>query len=65
MTASQFKKNELVIDAVLRNLEIIGEASNSIPPAIQLDHPDIPWRQMVTLRNFVIRQLLSSKGESL
>ena len=27
MTASQFKKNELVIDAVVRNLEIIGEAS--------------------------------------
>ena len=31
MTAGQFKKNELVIDAVVRNLEIIGEASKNIP----------------------------------
>lgn len=30
MTASQFKKNELVIDAVVRTLEIIGEASKNI-----------------------------------
>lgn len=32
MTATQFKKSELVIDAVVRNLEIIGEASKNILP---------------------------------
>lgn len=56
MTAFQFKKNQLVIDAVIRNFEIIGEASNSIPLTIQRAHPHIPWRQMIALRNFLIHE---------
>lgn len=43
MTLTQFKKNQLVIDAVIRNLEIIGEASNYIPKTIQSTNPTIPW----------------------
>ena len=35
MTASEFKKNELVIDAVIRNFEIIGEASVHIPHEVR------------------------------
>jgi len=46
MTLNQFKKNELVIDAVVRNLEIIGEASRSIPATVKRAHADIPWKQM-------------------
>jgi uncharacterized protein with HEPN domain len=56
MTAAQFKRNELVKDAVIRNFEIIGEASNSIPLAVQEAHPTIPWRQMVAMRNFLIHE---------
>lgn len=40
MTASQFKKNELVIDAVVRNLEIIGEASKNIPLTTRRLYPN-------------------------
>ena len=56
MTASEFKKNELVKDAVIRNFEIIGEASNSVPIVIQNAHPHIPWRQMIGLRNLLIHE---------
>ncbi len=56
MTASDFKKNELVMDAVIRNFEIIGEASNNIPLKVQQTYPDIPWRQMIALRNFLIHE---------
>ena len=42
MTASEFKKNDLVIDAVIRNFEIIGEASVHISHAFQSAHPDVP-----------------------
>ena len=42
MTLSEFKKNELVIDAVVRNFEIIGEASRHIPASVQQNYPDIP-----------------------
>lgn len=56
MTLTQFKKNELVIDAIVRNLEVIGEASKSIPIAVRRSHPDIPWSQMTGMRNILIHE---------
>lgn len=56
MTVSEFKKNQLVIDAVVRNFEIIGEASNHIPHSIQHTHSHIPWRQIIALRNFLTHE---------
>lgn len=56
LTAAQFKKNELVIDAVVRNLEIIGEASKNISPSIRRLYPDIPWDQMNGMRNILIHE---------
>jgi uncharacterized protein with HEPN domain len=56
MTLSQFAKNELVIDGVIRNFEIIGEASKAIPLAIQKAYPDIPWTQMKGMRNILIHE---------
>ena len=49
-----FEQNELVIDGVLRNLEVIGEASRHIPETIRLKYTDIPWQRMVGFRNFLI-----------
>lgn len=57
MTAAEFKKNELVLDAVIRNFEIIGEASNSVPLSFQHAYPEIPWKQMITMRNFLIMNI--------
>jgi len=48
-----FSNNQLVIDAVLRNLEIIGEAANNIPRETQNNYPHIPWNRMIGLRNIV------------
>lgn len=56
MTFTQFKKNELVIDAVVRNLEVIGEASKSIPLSIRRSYPSIPWAQMSAMRNVLIHE---------
>ena len=56
MSLAQFTKNELVIDAVVRNFEIIGEASRSIPVKIRQSHPDIPWDQMSGMRNVLIHE---------
>ena len=38
-------------DAVLRNLELIGEAATHIPSHVRAAHPDVPWRAIVGLRN--------------
>lgn len=46
----------MVQDAVVRNLEIIGESASQVPEPIRLRYPDIPWRGMSTLRNMLIHQ---------
>jgi len=49
----QFKQKYIVVDAVIRNFEIIGEASKHIPKEIVEKHPEIPWKKMYGLRNIV------------
>ena len=56
MTMTKFKDNELVIDAVVRNFEIIGEASKSIPPSVQRAYTDIPWKEMKGMRDILIHE---------
>ena len=56
MTLSEFKKNQLVIDAVIRNFEIIGEASNYIPKNVKNSHPEIMWIEIYGMRNILIHE---------
>lgn len=49
-----FTKEDMVTDAVIRNLEIIGEASKNIPEDVRARYSDIPWGRMAGLRNVVI-----------
>ena len=44
------------MDAVIRNLIIIGEASAHIPDEISLSHPEVPWNDMRAMRNFVVHE---------
>lgn len=56
MDEAAFLNSELVQDAVLRNIEIIGEAANSIQraaPEFATQHHHIPWLVMYTMRNRV------------
>jgi uncharacterized protein with HEPN domain len=46
--------NRTILSAVVRELEIIGEAANSIPDSIQKKYPSIPWKQMIAMRNRLI-----------
>jgi len=49
-----FMENSLLQDGVIRQLEIMGEASRSLSEDIRNDYPHIPWRQMIGLRNRMI-----------
>ncbi|MFT3801262.1 MAG: DUF86 domain-containing protein [Burkholderiaceae bacterium] len=54
MDETKFLSNELVQDAVFRNLEVIGEASKNIQrmaPAFTAKNSDVPWLVMYTMRN--------------
>ncbi len=49
-----FIQNDMAVDAVIRNLEIIGEASKNVPENVRSQYPDVPWKRMIGLRNIVI-----------
>lgn len=53
-SVDDFANNEMVVDAVLRNLEIIGEAAKNLPKVIYERYTDIPWKNIIGLRNIVI-----------
>lgn len=50
-TFDQFKKDYKTVDAVIRNFEIIGEASNKVSKEIKSKYPEVPWDEMYFLRN--------------
>jgi len=49
----QFVQDDKTYDAVIRNLEIIGEAAKSVPEQIRKHHPDIEWRKISGMRDVV------------
>jgi uncharacterized protein with HEPN domain len=49
-----FENDEEIMDAVIHNLTVIGEAANHIPAEIIGRHADTPWRQMIDMRNFSV-----------
>ena len=53
-----FEKDRKTIDAVIRNFEIIGEASNKLPEEFTKKYPDVPWRSIIGLRNVLIHDYL-------
>ena len=46
--------DEKTIDAVMRNLEIIGEAAKQLPAEFKNQHSAIPWLQIAGLRNCIV-----------
>ena len=47
----EFKKDHKTVDAVIRNFEIIGEASKKLDDKIKVKYPKVPWQEMYYLRN--------------
>ena len=53
MDCKDLKGDSKTADAIIRNLEIIGEASKNIPDPIKGQYSDVPWLDMADLRNRV------------
>jgi uncharacterized protein with HEPN domain len=53
-TRETFGREEMVVDAVVRELEILGEAARNVSPAFRAAHPELPFAEMVGMRNRLI-----------
>jgi len=56
LSEKQFLADDRTQDAVIRNLEILGEASKRIPFAILQRHPAIPWSRIADMRNILVHE---------
>jgi uncharacterized protein with HEPN domain len=63
MTSEQFAKDVKTIDAVTRNLQVIGEAAGHIPKRIKEGHRNIDWRGMVGMRNILVHEYFGVRLE--
>jgi len=54
MSLDDLAGNRLVVDGVVRNLEVIGEACRALPEEIRERYADVEWRKITGLRNILI-----------
>lgn len=65
LTFGQFVHDEKTFDAVVRNLEIIGEAAKHIPPDIRSRYPEVEWPKIAGLRDVVVHEYFGLDGDIL
>ena len=63
MSFDAFLQDERTYDAVIRNLEIIGEAARNVTVEFQIGHPEIAWRKTTALRNIIAHEYFGVKDE--
>ena len=56
LTWNDFQKSTLHQDAIVRTLEIIGEAATKISQQTKDAHPDLPWKELVGMRNRLVHE---------
>jgi len=54
MGKSELARDRRTSDAVVRNLEVIGEAVKKLPAQVKRDHPEVEWKKIAGLRDILI-----------
>lgn len=54
LSFKEFISNSMVVDAVIRNFEIIGEAANRLPEEFKDKHPEVDWFRIRGFRNRIV-----------
>lgn len=56
LTFEAFQNQPAIVDAILYNFTVIGEAARAIPKAIQLRYPEIPWQDMLVISHWFTKE---------
>lgn len=56
LTGEKFQTDRAIQDAIIRRLEIIGEAVKNLAPSFKVKHHEIPWKQMAGMRDILIHE---------
>ena len=56
LSSQEFTRDEIRIDAVVRNLEVIGEATKHVPEEVRRKYPFIEWKKFSGLRDILIHE---------
>lgn len=56
MNEAAFRDDRRTIDAVLRNVTVIGEAARNVPEDFRSRFPAVPWQEMADMRNVVVHE---------
>ncbi len=56
LSLEEFRNHSMARSAVERKLEIIGEAARNLSEVFRESHPEIPWRQIVGLKNILVHE---------
>lgn len=54
LSREQFAADKKTLNAVLRSIEVIGEAAKNVPEDVRARHPLVPWKEMAGMRDKVI-----------
>ncbi|MBI2841791.1 MAG: DUF86 domain-containing protein [Armatimonadetes bacterium] len=61
VTREGFEQSELIQSAVIRQFEIIGEAAGRVSEEFREEHPEIPWGEIIGMRNRLIHEYFRVK----
>jgi len=56
MDLSSFSRDDRTVDAVVRNITVIGEAAGAVPEDVRRKYPELPWEEMRGIRNVIVHE---------
>ncbi len=56
VSKKEFLESNIIQDAVIRRIEIIGEAAKNLPKNIKSEYPEVPWKEIIGTRDKIVHE---------